>query len=1347
MWDADDELFVQLADEGETIYHSIRQWTEWEGERNVQLRHYFQFLAWPDRDEPTAYERWSHMCDRIRHHFNNAPVGYYGFEFIPQDARANSARQRTFANLNNLRPAILSSIYESMLHSQDSLILEGFMVKVGDIGLNMRNATEVRAREPLLGGTGSSSPHGQKLIPVDLKGMGLACHPREDQADPARLALHCGPRALLMAKQAQTYLDPHRKYRTSKWIDQLLTDAETLAAQIGAEGGKMGLHHLERVLGLEGWKDLRIVIFNFAKKIIMNQAGEEWTWPADQDRQRPDPKTLHIFLHQIGTGHYWWIQYMKRFFCRINKDDRYTTCFACFTLMSTDELARHECSLAGSTIYQCSICRLIYTSKEGLEFHKSHGQEYAPCEACGRTRFNGPDCYGSHLNNNCQAPELRNGATWNICPLCARPCRSDMDHRCDDFGECSNCHHEFTDTPDKKQHRCCLQPLETYWDPVKTKADKNTGDIKPVAFTPHWAYDFETNRGLQLAPQVFRHEVMAWALYLMIPDDASRAFMHQVGFKLKTYEQVQQAGAIHSDIGLVPMPNDDDRILIYGKHLVSFIYVTEHVLVTSIKKVAIKPVLWAHNGSKFDAKFVLDYYLNVVRLDLAGDKYEEDYGNRRMPCVIDHQKEEGGKRIQWKKQKFSRRKDVARISNVGSKILQLKVRGLTYRCSHAHHTTALRNLPSTFGLKDLVQKGEFPYALLRLENWGLKLKGLPSLKAYDVQSMEGGRRLEVAEWWVEEQKRHHVKRDIIVDGLRDAGVTEIEVGEYVPAEEQVKEWEFTQELWDYLFKDVIVLGSCMEAYHLKALELHRDIWTSHPDRDGVMVSPLDCSTAPGFALRMYRTWFMPPDKMVILNPDEARFVRDALRGGRTDKRANYVELLAERMRKGDTMAYVDFVSLYPSVMDCDVHGTHFPVGVPSREVWACETNNQDLMRRMGDRTGFLRVSTKCLKYVTHPTLHKKAKVGERGEEKLVFANEDLQRETFAWPELCEAIRCGEIEVTHVSEVLLFERGTELFQEYIRFFFAIKDKAGKEKNAGLKSLAKLLLNSLWGKLGQRSYAIREWVVDAARLDYLFRKFELNDFRLLRYVDREADRAWFEYEVPDDVANLNSTAVHVAAFVSMWGRVVLHQKILSIHGQRALYSDTDSAIIYLRAGDVIQGLGNNIGELQNEIESILEKAGKKRGVDFVAPVIKEAVFVAPKTYALRIVCPETKLQYDKVVCKGFEPSFSNRQEIHFDAMKDLVWSENNLSDFVGSKRGLDAVERTFGKRRYIEDRGRTTFVSSWDQITPTEKYVKKKMYGKYDKGVTMDHQKRLVRPHGTWEPPIETFLDFVDNKHFE
>jgi hypothetical protein len=453
------------------------------------------------------------------------------------------------------------------------------------------------------------------------------------------------------------------------------------------------------------------------------------------------------------------------------------------------------------------------------------------------------------------------------------------------------------------------------------------------------------------------------------------------------------------------------------------------------------------------------------------------------------------------------------------------------------------------------------------------------------------------------------------------------------------------------------------------------------------------------------------------------------------------------MRKGDSMAYVDFVSLYPSVMDCDVHDTHFPVGLPSREVWDCETNNRALMERMRNRTGFLKVTTKCLKYVTHPTLHKKEPVGERGEEKLVFANKDLSKQTFAWPELCEAIRCGEIEVTHVNEVLLFDRGTELFQDYIRFFFAIKDKAGKEKNAGLKSLAKLLLNALWGKLGQRSYAIREWVVDGARLDYLFQKFEEKTLTLVRYVDREADRAWFEYEIPDDVSNLNATAVHVAAFVSMWGRVVLHQKILSVHGQRALYSDTDSAIIYLRAGDVIHGLGNNIGELQNEVESILEKAGKKRGVDFVAPVIKEAVFVAPKTYALRIVCPETQLQYDKVVCKGFEPSFSNRQEIHFDAMKDLVWSENKLSAFVGAKRTLDAVESTFGNKKFIQDGGRTSFVSTWDSITPVERQVKKKMYGKYDKGLTVDHQKRLVRPHGSWETPTETFLDFADNKHYE
>lgn len=1346
----DDDAFWDACARVATHYETVREWYELEGRNRDRLVHHFQFLAWPDRDEPSALERFTHLAQRIRDAFGDDAVGHFGLDFVPSDERANHPRQRTVARMRSLTGEMMSNVYASMLHSQDNLFLEGFTVRVAELGTGM---SDLRA-----GGNGrtGNKAHGTRIVPKRFKdaGLGVGCHPREDAyTDPERLQRHCGPRALLLGKDGVLYFDPKGQYlgRWAQAIDRLVDDAEALARDAGLEDGRLRLDDIGKVLALEGWKDRRVVVFNECKKVMICQAGSDWCWPADQDRGKPDPKTVHLLLDAWGAGHYWWIEFPRMMMGRTSQDDRYANCYACFQRLHADALNRHLCNLDGCVIYQCDICKVFFTSAEGLAAHKEDAVTYALnlCECCGRTRFNGVACFEAHLGR-CTPPSLPNGASWVRCGDCQRRYRSDIPHLCLDFGRCSNCDHEYTSWADKQDHRCYLQPLDAYWQPVTYK-EREDGEFEAVKVETHWSYDFETTKGLRLAVEVFRHEVMAWAVCLFVLDDATRQFLRSQDYKAHYRKLAEAAQQVHPDVAyfdeLEPYP---DYVFMSGMRLESFIYVTEKVLVTRIRTTRHKPVLWAHNGSKFDAKFVLDYYLNVARLELAGSRYEEDWGARRMPHRV-------GNEIQWKEQRAVKRKDVVRVSGIGSKILQLQVRGLTYRCSHAHHAMPLRKLPATFGLpKDLAAKGEFPYGLLKRDNWGLVLRGMPALQLYDVDSMDGERRLEVTRWWVEEQMRMGVKRDVIVNGLKAAGVSEVTVDEDYVGREEPDAWRFQKELWDYLTKDVIVLAQCMEAYHRKTVELHEQLWTQHPDRSGKVVSPLSCSTSPSFALRMYRTWFMPLDTLAVLKPQEAEFIRACLRGGRTDKRAHYVEL-KDPLR--DRMAYVDFVSLYPSVMDCPVHadpedgfpGTHYPVGQPRREIWNVRTDNASLTHRMGDQTGFLQVDTVCKRYNTHPTLHSKGCYdATSNEEKLLFTNTDHEKETYAWPELQEAMRCGEVEVTRVYEVILFDKGTNVFADYIHFFYRVKHEAGVLKNAGLKAMAKLLLNSLWGKLGQRSYAVREWVVDKARLDYLFQKFERRELELVRFVDREADRVWFEYRNVVDTGNLNATAVQAAAFVSMWGRVILHRKLLSVHGQRVLYCDTDSAIVYLRPGDAIRGLGDDIGMLQNEVEGILEKGGLVKGKDFVDPYIREAVFVAPKTYALRITCAvRTGLVFDKVVCKGFEPSFANRQEIHFDAMKDLVWSEYGLQHFVGSKRPLTELEAAMGKRRFVQDRGRVGFYSSMstNQIAPIQRTVVKKMYGKYTKGETLPHMPRLVKPFGL-DAPSRTFLDdgVGDDEHF-
>lgn len=673
-----------------------------------------------------------------------------------------------------------------------------------------------------------------------------------------------------------------------------------------------------------------------------------------------------------------------------------------------------------------------------------------------------------------------------------------------------------------------------------------------------------------------------------------------------------------------------------------------------------------------------------MKMDLSGATYEE---------TEDHQ---------WTKMKYKPKGSLVNLVMVGTRALQIKVKSMKFGCSLAHLQGGLRDLPGMFGLEDEVAKGEFPYGRMKIENWGKTLP-YPTIDEYDLDAKTESRRQEIIDW--------HNQQD------------------------HTQGWNFDNELWKYLFGDVNVLSEVMAAYDLKAKEMQEELQTE--DLKGY-VSPLDCATAPSWALSIYRTWFLPEDTVAILKPSEEKFIRESLHGGRTDKRCNWLKTEYE-----SPMDYVDFTSLYPSVQRTDVHETYYPTGIP---YWLrqerMETNNAEILAFMNgidpdtgkQRSGYLRVTTKHLKYVTHPTLQYLGNWDDDSkEEKLLFTNADMKGQVYGWPELEEAIKSGEVEVLKIHEGLIFERG-EVFDDYVNFFFRVKDAAEANGNEGLRSLAKLLLNSLWGKLGQRSYPVKEWISDSARRQYLWEKFEQEEFELISLVCESDSRSHVTYRIQEDYSNLNNTACQLAAYVSMWGRVILHKKILNIHGARALYCDTDSGVLLPKANEPIPYMGRGLGMLVSEIPKMIKKA---KLVDFPNPRLVESVFVVPKTYGMKIQSSNGKI-FTKVVCKGFEVSYANSKTITFEAMKNLVFTQYGINAFLNGKR---MMEEEIIETRNIPGAKRLTFRSSIanGDIAPREAYIQKGMRGIYTKGKVHPYDSRFIIPYGSFTPPRTTFLD--------
>lgn len=1131
----------------------------------------------------------------------------------------------------------------------------------------------------------------------------------------------CGPRALLLTRYRQVYAVDY---------ERLLHDSNVLGIELGLVNGSMEHSDIEKLVSHPHWNMTRIIILSVAGTKTFEARGPNWRWPEEQPLTEPDVHTICIMYDPVEK-HYWAVAAITTLVFKgrggafqkgVSRFDCYRCFYCCF---GEDRFVKHNCTVNG--LHHCRICKTAF-SYAGWERHNTLHRTDLNCECCGQTQFNGQDCFDKHMIHNCTPPTSFSKAKCNVCHRQFREGK-ELEHK-HVFPDCRHCGEKFDADGYQlyKSHRCYLGRADKFW--------RAADETEEPTWSSHWFYDFETCRGPVVGTRQYQHEVMAWCTQLMVPDGAAEEMIRKnewieaVMLGLETTVK-----PIYSDITYESVRDPmGDTIRIMGKSLDSFVQVVEQVLKSS----KWTPTLWAHNGSKFDVKFVLDHYLNQLGYELGGDIYEE---------------EETG----FKKTQNAKRRQVCSISSVGSKVLQLKVNDITFRCSHAHMSMELRRMPSVFGLDELLVKGEFPYGRMSQDAWGTSTSGLPSLSEFEPDSKVTARRYEIIDWWSKEQQRRNYPKHLLLMQLANMSKIEpILAQAYLyehDSNKEVEEWDFTTELWKYLYADVNVGARCMEKYHQTSIDMHKPIWQMQPQKDGMLVSPLQYPTAPGWANAMFRTWFVPENICAILRPPEATFIRDSLHGGRTDKRANMIQLTPERRALGDRIVYVDFKSLYPSVQDSRIHDTYFPVGPPKwiktepgitdfsgTVPYQGGVDNDIMLKMMENKTGFVSVATKVKKYVTHPTLSRLGSNDPSDKSlKLLFENKDVHRETFAWPELEEAIRCGEIDVTMLYEGLLFDKGTDVFEGYVQFFFKMKQDAEDRGNKGLRELAKLLLNSLWGKLGQRSYPCREWVQDAARLDFLIKEIEAGRYELCRIENRETHRIWIQYRIVRDLNNLSNTNYQLAAFVSMWGRVMLHKKVLAVHGQRVLYCDTDSGIIYLREGDAIPFMGDKIGDLTDEVP------GMVKGKGFVNPYIDEAVFIAPKTYALQIRCSEDASKiYQKVVCKGFESSYAGSANLNFQSMKELV------NDKFKITRRLDPDGMEMPPRKRIEGVPRLQFRSSManNTITPVETSITKNIEGEYTKGRVHPTDKRLIVPFGEWEP-TGSFLDFekVDGKYID
>lgn len=198
------------------------------------------------------------------------------------------------------------------------------------------------------------------------------------------------------------------------------------------------------------------------------------------------------------------------------------------------------------------------------------------------------------------------------------------------------------------------------------------------------------------------------------------------------------------------------------------------------------------------------------------------------------------------------------------------------------------------------------------------------------------------------------------------------------------------------------------------------------------------------------------------------------------------------------------------------------------------------------------------------------------------------------------------------------------------------------NPGLRSLAKLMLNSFWGKFGQRDNLCKTTHVHVDSAEDFF-KILLDESKQIRNVEfpspEIAELHWVDennFTIPSYKSN-----VILAAYTTTHARLKLYS-LLDLLGENVLYYDTDSVLyIYKPHKTPEVPIGDFLGDLTSELPP--------------GNYISEFVAGGAKNYSYKLSFPDNSgMQYFCKV-KGISLNFDASQHINFLSMKQLILAD--------------------------------------------------------------------------------------------
>lgn len=596
---------------------------------------------------------------------------------------------------------------------------------------------------------------------------------------------------------------------------------------------------------------------------------------------------------------------------------------------------------------------------------------------------------------------------------------------------------------------------------------------------------------------------------------------------------------------------------------------------------------------------------------------------------------------------YQRRNTIPQILWAGQRILSLKLPHedpsvkLMFRDSMHHISGPLANFQKTFGLPDIFVKGFFPYKLNQEHN--IVYDDIPPIHYFEPERMSEKEGQKFQEWYDSKKGQPY---------------------------------DIQNELELYCKQDVLILKLGLEVYMYNHIKSVQGMGEEYAD---VIVNPMDSMTIAGHCLKLYQALDYDSKLFPIfpLSEDHSHKVQEAFHGGRTDVRCVYYQ-----RKMDEKILYIDIVSLYPTVQLFDP----MPYGSPVE-------NNNPQLEDLRHLFGYAKIDFEVLEYHYHPvcTLNIDGKLRADLEDKvgIIELSQKIQWMlkrphlyritkvywTVSYQQTYDMFtsymnRCLR-DKSLASKTLSHEKGIEEAQKFYENsggkidFRKEAATVGFEKNAGQKTNAKLIANSLWGKITQRAFDEYTSVqhLNISQFQLASSK-ELNGtIRFVHppqhFIDNEDGKEIFlcSMEGPDKntiiprkstilestkkaepLPVLNSKIIGAMVTASAQIRLLTAMELL---GEKVLYHDTDSIVCVLKQSEELPPeikIGECIGEW--EIEHPSEEEG----------FIDEFVAIAPKAYAMRFSNPQVE---DLIKIKGCSRLNSRANaHVNFNNIRDMV-----------------------------------------------------------------------------------------------